>query len=114
MWILRVFSIGFYSILLWPFHIPLWCTGYLIRDKANSPKGRGIWLGILTSGLILCELTCWYILQGFDRWGGFIAIAVVLDLLIGYAAAALPPFFRKCFRQYMQYLETDDEKEESL
>lgn len=111
MWILRVFSTGFYSILLWPFHIPLWCTGYLVQDKLKSKKGRRIWLGILALGLILCELTCWYILQGFDRWGGFIAIAVVLDLLIGYAAAALPPLFRQLTQRYLQYLETDDEEE---
>lgn len=109
MWILRVFTIGLSSIQLFPVHIPLWCTGYLIHKKMKSQKSRRIWLGILVAGLILCEPICWYVLEGFDRWGGFIAIAVIIDLLTGYAAAALPPLFRKCFRQYMQYLESDDE-----
>lgn len=111
MWLLHIIAIGLYSIVFWPFHIPLWCTGYLIRDKLKARRGRLIWLAILAAGLIFCELLCQWILQGYDRWGGFIAIAVIFDLVIGYAAAALPPFIRESFRKYMQYLETDDETE---
>ena len=112
MWILRVLDIGFYSILLWPLHIPLWCTGYLVRDKVKSPTGRWIFLSFLVAGLFLCELICWWI-PSSGRWAMFIVIVVFLDLLIGYAAAALLPLFRKWFRWYMEYLENDDKTEES-
>ena len=83
MWILRVLDIGFYSILLWPLHIPLWCTGYLVRDKVKSPTGRWIFWSILVAGLFLCELICWWI-SSSGRWAMFIVIASLLDLVIGY------------------------------
>ena len=83
MWILRVLDIGFYSILLWPFHIPLWCTGYLVRDKVKSPTGRWIFFSFLVAGLFLCELICWWI-PSSGRWVLFVVIAMLLDLGIGY------------------------------
>lgn len=111
MWLLHTITIGFYSIQLLPFHLPLWCMGYLIRSKLNSRIFRRIYLGLLIGGLVFCDCLCEYCLVGFDRWGGFIAIAILFDLLIGYAAAALPPLFRRLFQRYLQYLETDDEEE---
>lgn len=86
MWLLHTFSIGIYSILLWPVHIPLWCTGYLIRDKLPSPRAHRILLAVLGAGILFCEMLCQWLLTGFDRWGGIIAMAIIIDLVIGYFA----------------------------
>ncbi len=74
MYMFSVFGSGFYSIILWPFHIPLWCTGYLIQNKVNSTKGRMIFLGILAAGLILCEMLCQWVLISYDRLGAAIVM----------------------------------------
>ena len=93
MWILRVLNIGFYFILLWPLHIPLWCTGYLFRDKVKSPNSHKIWLVTLFVGLLLCELICWWI-PSSGRWAMFIVIAALLDLLFGYFVKEIVQFLR--------------------
>ena len=84
LWLFRGLSIGLYFPLLWLFHIPLFCTGYLIRDKAKSSLARGIWLSSFAAAILLGEISCTYWLQGHQRLIPIILLTMVLDLLIGY------------------------------
>ena len=84
LWLFRGLSIGLYFPLFWIFHIPLFCTGYLIRDKAKSRRAKRIWLGIFAVAILLGELSCSVWLQGDERWIPVILLTMVLDLIIGY------------------------------
>ena len=84
LWLFRGLSIGLYSPLFWIFHIPLFCTGYLIRDTAKSRLAKRIWLSIFAVAILLGEISCTYWLQSYDRLILIILLTMVLDLIIGY------------------------------
>ena len=84
LWLFRGLSIGLYFPLFWIFHIPLFCTGYLIRDKAKSRLARRVWMGILAVAILLGEISCTYWLQSYDRLIPILLLTMVLDLIIGY------------------------------
>ena len=105
LWLFRGLSIGLYFPLLWIFHIPLFCTGYLIRDKAKSCLARRIWLGICTAAILLGEISCTYWLQGHQRLIPIILLTMVLDLIIGY-------FSRDLLKPFQALIDWINKKEE--
>lgn len=113
MWMFRVFSSGYYSIFLWPVHIPLWCTGYLVQDKLKPMKSRRIWLAILTAGLILGEMLCEWVLTGYDRLGAYLVFIIVWDLLMGYFAKPVYHLLRKPLRAMIDWINREEETDQS-
>lgn len=109
MYMFSVFGVGFYSIILLPFHIPLWCTGYLIQDKVKSAKGRGIWLSIWAAGLFLCEMLCQWVLTGYDKLVPAIVMLGIWDLLFGYFAKPVYRLLRKPLRALIDWINREEE-----
>lgn len=109
MYMLGVFGVGFYSITLWPFHIPMWCTGHLIQHKVKSQKGRMIFLGILAAGLIICEMLCQWILTGYACLVPAIIMLCIWDLLFGYFAKPIYRLLRKLFRSLIDWIYAEEE-----
>ena len=109
MYMFHVFGVGFYNIILWPLHIPLWCTGYLAQDKLKSPKGRLIFLSILAAGFFLCEMLCHWVFTGFDSWVPAIGIICLWDLVFGYFAKPVFRILRRLFRILIDWICSDEE-----
>lgn len=81
LWLFHGLSIGYYHPFFLLGHIPLWHTGYRIRNNATSPKARWTFLGMMAAAILILEFACNY-------WFVFslpiILLTAILDLLIGY------------------------------
>ena len=95
MWLFHCVAIGFYDIWFWVIHIPIICTGYLIRDKVRSPIGRRVFWALILVAIILCELACTLWLSGYDRLAIFVIQSAILDLIMGYFLKEIGAFFRR-------------------
>lgn len=108
MWLFRGLSIGFYNPIFLLFHIPIWCTGYLIRDKTKSPTARWIWLFTFTAAIILGEIACSCWLEGNDRWIPVILLTMLLDLIIGFFSKGVSTIIRRSFTFLLDWIRKDE------
>ena len=108
MWLFRGLTIGFYHPFLFIFHAPLWCTGYLIRDKAKFPLAQWVWIGIFTTTILLGEVACTYWLKRNDGWIPMILLTMLLDLMIGYFSKGFYRIIRGAFKALIDWIKKDE------